>query len=100
MVSTIRSFSYDGDKHEAVFKAIDNLPRSYKFSEVVVNALEKYMSQYASTDESTRDLVLSSDDVEWKSILKNIPNENLKSFSTLIEKKAKLVQKEVGKRLA
>ncbi len=94
----VRSYSYK-DKDLPLFEWFDNLPRRYKQSEVVLSALYAFKDRFEGTDETTRDLDLYQEDDAWKETLKNTPNENLKKLSDKVDKKKKLVDKELKKRI-
>lgn len=94
----VRSYSYK-DKDLPLFEWFDSLPRRYKASEVVLQALYSFKDRFEGTDEITRELDIHIDDDIWKETLKNTPNEGLKKFSDKIDKKKKLIDKELKKRI-
>lgn len=98
----IKSVNYDSNDAENIklFEAIDNLPRKYKFSGIVLEALKVYVPRLTGTDESVRSLDIAQENIVFSTILKNIPNDELKKLSDKIDRKNSLVQKELKKRLA
>jgi len=94
----VRSYSYK-DKDLPLFEWFDALPRRYTQSEVVLSALHAFKDRFEGTDEITRDLDIHQDDDVWKEGLKNTPNENLKKLSDRVDKKKKLLDKELKKRI-